>query len=308
MRSKLRGPVVKRPELRTTFSNATRPRESLLAELLLVDREFRTQRGESVSRQRYQERFPEYSTIIDGLEFATIAERRSGRPTGRCNLAAPVAGAIIGHFELLAELGSGASGTVWKARDTRLRRLVAIKIPRHEMLSGPERERFLREGQACAQLRHPNIVAVHEVGNDDGRVFIVAEFIDGMNLREWLTDHKPTPREAAELAAQIAEALHHAARARHHPPRSKAGERADGSRRTTAHCRLRPGKMGDGHAGMTVEGHILGTPAYMSPEQARGDAGLVDRRADVYSLAPCYTRCSPVGRPSKAMWPRSSTR
>jgi tRNA A-37 threonylcarbamoyl transferase component Bud32 len=259
-------------------------RESLLAELLLVDREFRIKRGEIASRHDYQRRFPGYSTVIDGLEFPTIDDRGGkGSPASRAQPAANP-GDQIAHFELVVELGSGASGTVWKARDTRLRRLVAIKMPRQGRLTDAERDRFLREGQACAQLRHPDIVAVHEVGEDRGRAFIVAEFIDGLNLRQWLDQHRPKPREAAELTAQLAEALHHA------------------HEQGVIHRDLKPANVlidHEGHphvtdfglakwtadsAGMTIEGNILGTPAYMSPEQARGDAFRVDRRTDVYSL------------------------
>src|SRR6185503_12246046 len=104
----------------------------------------------------------------------------------------------IAHFELLEELGSGASGVVWKAQDAQLQRLVAVKIPRQEGLSGSERERFRREGQACAQLRHPGIVTIYEVGEDSKRVFIVSELVEGMSLREWLNKRRPTPSDAAD--------------------------------------------------------------------------------------------------------------
>jgi eukaryotic-like serine/threonine-protein kinase len=259
-------------------------RELLLAELLLVDREFRIKRGGSASRREYQHRFPDYSTVIDGLEFATIDDRVGRSSSAFRARSAPVSAGKLAHFELLEELGSGASGTVWKARDTRLRRIVAVKIPRQERLSGPERERFLREGQACAQLRHPNIVAVHEVGEERGRVFIVAEFIDGVNLREWLNQNRPKPREAAELAAQLAEALHHA----HelgviHRDLKPANVLIDSTGRPHI-TDFGLAKWTTDSAGMTVEGNILGTPAYMSPEQARGNAGNVDRRTDVYGL------------------------
>lgn len=259
-------------------------RELLLAELVLVDREFRIKRGENTSRQDYQQRFPGYTIVIDDLEFSTIDDRKAGKSVVPRVRTIASAGRRLAHFKLVEELGSGASGTVWKACDTRLRRIVTVKIPRQERLMSPARDRFLREGQACAQLRHPNIVAVHEVGEDQGYAFIVAEYIDGVNLREWLNQRRPTHHEAAELAAQLAEALHHAHEQgvihRDLKPANVLMDR-DGRPHITD---FGLAKWAADSAGMTVEGNILGTPAYMSPEQARGDAFAVDRRTDVYGL------------------------
>src|SRR4029077_15125829 len=86
---------------------------------------------------------------------------------------------VLGRFELLQEVGAGHFGSVWKARDTQLQRTVAVKIPRRRDVGPQETEMFLRDARAAAQLRHPRIASVHEVGREDDTVYIVTDFIDG---------------------------------------------------------------------------------------------------------------------------------
>jgi tRNA A-37 threonylcarbamoyl transferase component Bud32 len=194
-------------------------------------------------------------------------------------------GQKIGKFEIVETVGQGAFGTVYKARDPALDRVVAVKVPRAGNLAGPhELDRFLREARSVAQLRHPSIVTVHDVGQAGGLPYLVSDFVQGLTLTDVLSARRPGYRAAAELVATIADALHYAHGQGVVHRDVKPSNIMIGKDGAAYLMDFGLAKREAGEVTMTVEGQVLGTPAYMPPEQARGEGHAVDARGDVYSL------------------------
>ena len=209
---------------------------------------------------------------ICGSQFSLVAT--ADEPTNDARMVSR-----LGRFELLERLGMGQFGTVWKARDPELDRTVAVKIPRKDRLSRDEIDKFLKEARAAAQLRHDNIVAVHEIGRDGDTVFIVSNLIRGVTLSNWLTQRRPTTRESAALCATIAKAIDHA----HengviHRDLKPANIMMDNVG-TPYIMDFGLARREKGELTLTADGLPIGTAAYMSPEQARGEGHRADGAA-----------------------------
>jgi len=207
-------------------------------------------------------------------------------------------GTRLGPYEILSPLGAGGMGEVWKAKDTRLDRFVAVKVLPEHLSKHPESlARFEREAKAVAALNHPNITGIFDIGNTDGTAFVAMELLEGKSLRTRLEQGPLTPKKATELAIQMAQGL------------------AAAHEKGVVHRDLKPDNlwitnegrlkildfglakqlptMGAGSDSFvptaaispghnTEKGMILGTLGYMSPEQVRGEA--VDARADLFSF------------------------
>lgn len=219
---------------------------------------------------------PRLASLIElvstDLEYRTVAGER---PVGR----------RIGRFELLEEIGAGAFGRVYRTTDPVLGRTVAVKVPHPDRLAPAEFERVVREAKSVARLHHPGIAALYEVVEDPSGPVLVIEYVEGVQLAQWIGTRPIPVRAVTEVVAAVADALHHAhlhgVIHRDVKPSNILID-ADG----------RPHLLDFGLAKLdaattlTAAGDVLGTLAYMPPEQAGGQP--VDARADVYGLGAVF--------------------
>jgi hypothetical protein len=211
-------------------------------------------------------------TRIDALHGPRAAPASSGTLPDR-----------FGRYRVLAEVGSGAFGKVYRGRDDTLQRDVAIKVPHPHRLAAPGAvDSYLKEARTLADLDYPGIVPVYDFDRTaEGGCYLVSKFIDGTDLAARLRPGRLPFDETARLVARVAEALHHAHRRglvhRDVKPANILLDAEGNPRVGDFGLALRDEDFGRG-------GGSLGTPAYMSPEQARGDSSRLDGRSDIFSL------------------------
>jgi len=191
-------------------------------------------------------------------------------------------GKTISHYNLLEKLGEGGMGVVYKADDTKLKREVAIKfLPRHILSNKEVRQRFEIEAQAAAALNHPNIAHIYAIEDTDDEMFIVMEFIDGKELKDKIKTGPISTNEAINIANQIAEGLDVA-----HKKGILHRDIKSSNIMITKDGRVKIMDFGlakiKGGTELTKIGSTVGTAAYMSPEQARGEE--LDHRTDIWSF------------------------
>jgi serine/threonine protein kinase/tetratricopeptide (TPR) repeat protein len=201
----------------------------------------------------------------------------------------------LGPYEILAPLGAGGMGEVYRGRDTRLGRDIAVKVLPERFATPLAHERFLREARACSALSHPNICAIYDLGDFDGRPFLIMELLEGETLRRYIGSQPVSPKKALDIAIQLTRALEaaHAKGIVHRDikpanvmitPQGQAKVLDFGLAKISAAASALPGEQEETAEmdDLTVAGTTMGTYAYMSPEQARG--GVVDARSDIWSL------------------------
>jgi formylglycine-generating enzyme required for sulfatase activity len=290
-------------------------RAALLRELVLLDVHYQARRGERPRPEGYGARFPALDREWLEREMAAPPAPEAAGPTGAGDRGAPASAPAEGRatavawpeipgYRILGELGRGGMGIVYRARQTKLNRLVAVKMILAGAHAGEdERRRFLTEAEAVARLQHSNIVQIHEIGEADGHPYFSLEFCPGGSLAAKLDGTPLPPPEAARLVEVLArgvQAAHEAGVVHRDLKPANVLLSADGTPKISDFGLAK--RLGEA-AGQTASGAIVGTPSYMAPEQAAGKSKEVGAPADVYALGAALYECLTGRPPFKAATP-----
>jgi hypothetical protein len=265
-----------------------------LVDLIVAEWTIRRRTESTLNGEEYRVRFPGlYAAVLDAMAHGSTGLRGTLPLVGSGVAEAldepePTLPAAFGRFELRELIGRGTFGRVYRAWDTVMRQQVAVKLPRRGRAASPaDVQTFLREARNASGLRHPNIVQMLEAARHEGTAYMVSEFVEGPTLAEVLKRGLPTPAASAELMMVVLEALHYA---HEHPKKlihrdlKPSNILIDGRGRPhLTDFGLAQREGGDGSSVQMAESLLIGTLAYMSPEQALARPGRVDARSDVFS-------------------------
>jgi serine/threonine-protein kinase len=273
------------PDETADFSSREQRVDAAIAAYLAAE-----DQGHAPDRREFLACYPDLVSELEAFfadhdGVARLADTAAWNHQGTARVLDCTALSALGDYELLEEIGRGGMGVVYKARQQRLNRIVALKmILAGQMASVADIQRFRLEAEAVANLDHPHIVSVYEVGEHRGYWYFSMKWIDGGSLAERLDGYRDDPRAAARLLVTIARAMHHA------------------HQRGIRHRDLKPSNIlldtegqpcvtdfglaqrEEGLLELTLSGAIVGSPPYMAPEQASGHRGAVTTAADIYGL------------------------
>ncbi len=257
-------------------------RPYLLKELISLEVELRRSAGAQTSVEEYRSRFPQDASLIDEVLATTeVHDNADQKCDGYVNLQSMPD--RIGRYVIQRLLGKGGFGVVYLANDPQLDRLVALKVPRRERFTTTEQvASFIQEARSAAKLKHPALVTVYDVQEEEKLPYIVQEYIDGESLAVWAAKHQPSFEQIVKVLIGIAEALGYA------------------HQQGLTHCDLklanvlmdqqsRPHVADFGlavheSARSAHKGARFGTPPMMAPEQVRGEGHRLDGRTDIWAL------------------------
>jgi serine/threonine protein kinase len=289
-----------RPRIEHYLEETPEPaRRVLLENLLEVELAYRRALGEKPTLEEYRLRFPDHfkdmtlsGSTPEGEPTTQELKQEAVPSPGDLNATVDnkvglgaIGSLAIPDYQILGELGRGGMGIVFKARQTSLKRVVALKMIRDGVLADSEHlVRFQREAEAVAQLQHPNIIQVYEIGEYQGLPFFSMEFATGGSLAAMLAGKPLPPMQAAEMSRTLAQAVHHAHQRNiiHRDLKPANVLLAEDARLLITDFGL--AKLLDRDTVLSLSGAVMGTASYMAPEQAEGKVHEIGPATDIYAL------------------------